>query len=273
MFVIAIVNMPQNFFITGNPNTGKTTLLKEIVDELKKNGLRVGGIVSPEERHHGTRTAFYVMDINTGKKALLASVKGDGPKVSKYYVNIQSFESIAIPVMQKYGNYDVFVIDEIGRMEMKSKRFAALLEDIIESGIPFIASAHNEYLETYGMHGEVFVLDGSNREKTYAEIIRKAKQGIVKKSTASSYQRTGNVKRPEVRRVRKKEIRSGKEEQMRKRKGPKFAARAEIPTTAKKEKYESAPKQTRSKANELDTKKPKEKKKGLLGKIIDLLAG
>jgi nucleoside-triphosphatase len=173
--------MPRNYFITGEPKTGKTTLLKELVAELKKGGLRVGGFVSPEERHHGTRTAFQVMDVDTGKKAQLANVDGDGPKVSKYHVDVRSFESIAVPSMEKAGDYDVFVIDEIGVMEMKSGRFSRLLDKIMESDTPLIATLHEHYIDTYSGSGEVLDLDSENRQQVYMRLLGMAKGSISKK--------------------------------------------------------------------------------------------
>lgn len=166
--------MPRNFFISGMPKAGKTTLLRRIIKELKSNGLKVGGFVSPEEKHHGTRTAFYVSDVENGRSAILASVTGSGPKVSKYYVNVSSFEGIAIPAMRNMDKYDVFVIDEIGRMEMKSSKFVSLLDTLFDSKIPVIASVHDDYIDTYGSDGEVILLTENNRESVFFDLVKKA---------------------------------------------------------------------------------------------------
>ncbi|MFN7991205.1 MAG: nucleoside-triphosphatase [Candidatus Micrarchaeia archaeon] len=173
--------MPQNYFITGQPKAGKTTLLKDLVKELKSDGLKVGGFISPEERHSGTRTAFQVMDIDSGKKAGLADVKGDGPKVSKYHVDVKSFESIAVPSMERFESYDVFVIDEIGAMEMKSSRFSKLLDRILESETPLIATLNDQFVDIFGGSGEVVALDEDNRQAVYLRLLRKAKESIKRK--------------------------------------------------------------------------------------------
>lgn len=171
--------MPRNYFITGDPKAGKTTLLKQLVKELKKSGVRVGGFISPEERHHGTRTAFKVMDLESGKTALLASTGGDGPKVSKYHVDVKSFESIALPAMKKGGSCDVVVIDEIGAMELKSKKFAGMLDDLLESDTPVIATLHHQLAEKYGTDGEILEIDEENRSQVYERLLREA--GSIKK--------------------------------------------------------------------------------------------
>ena len=175
--------MQQNFFIIGQPKAGKTTLLKQLVKELRKK-LSVGGFVSPEERHHGTRTAFYVTELVAGKTAMLANVNGDGPKVSKYHVDVKSFESVAIPVMENADEYDVVVIDEIGLMELKSKKFSDMLDSLLESDTPVIASLQLDLVEKYGPTGEVIELDEDNREDILQQLLQKTKS--LKKKTILS---------------------------------------------------------------------------------------
>lgn len=166
--------MPQNFFITGMPKSGKTTLLQRLVKELKRSGMKVGGFLSPEESHHGTRTAFYVEDIATGKRAVMASVDGDGPKVSKYHVRVAAFESVALPAMAAKSRFDVMVIDEIGRMELKSRKFSDEIDRVFEHPVPLIAALQRDLVDQYAVHGEVFTLTESNREETLMELLGKA---------------------------------------------------------------------------------------------------
>jgi nucleoside-triphosphatase len=163
--------MPLNFFITGLPKSGKTTLLRKIVAELKSHGLRVGGFVSPEEKMHGTRTGFYVQDLDSGEIGLLADVNADGPKVSKYGVDIKSFENVVLSGMRNFEKYDVIVIDEIGRMELKSQKFSDALDSVLESTTPLIASLHSDYVDRYAGQGEVIFLEENNREAAYRELV------------------------------------------------------------------------------------------------------
>jgi len=238
--------MPMNFFITGMPKTGKTTLLTRLVEDLRKKGLKVGGFVSPEEKEHGTREGFYVEDLETGKKALLASIKGNGPKISKYFVDIKSFESVALPSMKKVDSYDVFVLDEIGRMEMKSSKFVDLLDRIFESPTPVIASINQDYVEKYGFSGETLILTRTNREAVYMDLMNKATEEYVKKK---------GRKKPE-------------------KKPPKKAAKQKKAKVKKPAKPKAKPKPKRKvkKAKKVKKeKKPKPAKKGVLKKIADFL--
>jgi nucleoside-triphosphatase len=181
--------MPQNFFVTGMPKSGKTTLLMRIVEELRKKGLKVGGFTSPEEKHHGTRTAFYVVDIATGKQALLASVDGDGPKVSKYHVDVRSFETVAVPALDRSG-YDVIVIDEIGAMELQSGKFRELVDELLESPVPLIASLHRDCVDKYGAYGEVMMLTSDNHEQVRFALMGRVKEAIGPRQKRSPWVKT-----------------------------------------------------------------------------------
>lgn len=168
--------MPQNFFLKGEPKSGKTTTLKEIAQELKKQGFKVGGFISPEEKKSGSRTGFDVFDLENGKIAKLADINGSGPKVGKYRVDVQSFESLAIPIMKKADKYDVMIIDEIGVMELKSNKFQEELDNLIEMNMPLIATVHPQMLDKYSAFGEVFEITDRNRN----EILRQLKEKVVK---------------------------------------------------------------------------------------------
>jgi nucleoside-triphosphatase len=157
--------------------------------------MRVGGFISPEERHHGTRTAFHVVDISSGRMAILASVKGDGPKVSKYHVDIRSFESVAIPAVEGFGKCDVVVIDEIGRMELKSRRFAALLDDLLESDTPLIASLHRDLVDRYGSTGEVIQLTDDNRQAMFQLLLRRAKISLLEEKRKPAEKKEAKAKK------------------------------------------------------------------------------
>jgi len=168
--------MPNNFFITGLPKSGKTTLLKKLVDDLKLRKLAVGGFLSPDEKVHGTRTGFRVMDICTGKKARLAAIDIDGPRVSKYHVDLRSFESFLSGCMKEFERFDVLVVDEIGRMEMKSTLFQDSLEEVLESHIPLIASLHRDYIEDYKVWGTVIDLTRTNAGRVYLELLQNTQE-------------------------------------------------------------------------------------------------
>lgn len=245
MIVFANNTMPQNYFVTGLPKAGKTTILWKLAKELKKQGLKTGGFLSPEEKHHGSRTAFHVVDIETGKEAVLADIHGDGPKVSKYHVSLKSFESIAVPCMKNCRNYDVFFIDEIGSMEMKSAKFGKALDDVLDSRIPLIASINGRYLPKFRPLGNVIEVTPGNRGLVHKKLLEALK--------------VKNV--PE----RKKKISKNKV-----RKSVKKKSSGKPPVQAEKSAAEEKPKLEEKQVPEKAKPEKAKSEKGILGKIKGL---
>ncbi|XP_031269267.1 cancer-related nucleoside-triphosphatase homolog isoform X2 [Pistacia vera] len=62
------------------------------------------------------------------------------PTVGKYRVDVASFESLALPELQVREDTDLFVIDEVGKMELFSSSFFPAVLKVLESDIPLLAS-------------------------------------------------------------------------------------------------------------------------------------
>ena len=131
-------------FITGRPGIGKTSVLMRAVDELRKAGYRVGGMISHEVRERGSRVGFKIINLLTNREGWLAHVKQPkGPKVSKYRVKLEDLEIIgAGSIREAIRIADIIVIDEVGPMELFSEAFKEAVKEAIESGKPVIGTIH-----------------------------------------------------------------------------------------------------------------------------------
>ena len=115
--------------LTGKPGTGKTTVIKKVVLQLKE---KAEGFYTEEFRDKtGKREGFNVITLD-GKKILLASKKIKTPfKVGSYSVNLEEFEETVLPALKRALNSrSIIIIDEIGKMELFSDRFAQIVKDI-----------------------------------------------------------------------------------------------------------------------------------------------
>jgi len=130
--------MPKNILITGYPGVGKTTIINKIIKELSCS---IGGFYTHEMREKGTRIGFYITDFD-GNQMVMASESSNSPyRVNKYGVNIEAFEKIGIPAMERaLQNADLIVIDEIGKMEMFSPKFCDMLRTVLDSEKPLLAT-------------------------------------------------------------------------------------------------------------------------------------
>ncbi len=88
---------------------------------------RCAGFYTQEVREQGRRVGFDVVTID-GARGPLARAGAPGPRVSRYGVDLPSFERLALPALQAAEPKRVLIIDEIGKMELFSARFAELAE-------------------------------------------------------------------------------------------------------------------------------------------------
>lgn len=123
--------MIKNIFITGLPGCGKTTLIKEILKELK---IPARGFFTQEIREGGERIGFEIVTLS-GKKGILAKKGFESPyKVSKYGVNLKDLEEIGVKEVEEGLKEDcLIVVDEIGKMELFSMKFREIISKALDS--------------------------------------------------------------------------------------------------------------------------------------------
>jgi nucleoside-triphosphatase len=128
----------NQILITGLPGCGKTTLIREIASKIEEPYY---GFFTSEIRQNNTRVGFEI-ETFSGKKGLLAHVNIKSPyKVSKYGVDLEAFENIALPELEKaLQSGSLLLIDEIGKMELFSQKFKELLQEALKSKIKLIAT-------------------------------------------------------------------------------------------------------------------------------------
>lgn len=129
----------KNILITGQPGCGKSSLIKKLIE-----GRKVGGIATPEIRKRGLRWGFEIVDLESGKGGILASVEEkEGPPVSKYRVNLENLDEIGVSAIEKAVDapeIEFIVIDEIGKMECFSEKFKKAVTSALGSQKPILAA-------------------------------------------------------------------------------------------------------------------------------------
>jgi len=130
------------FIVTGDPGVGKTTVVMRVAEMLKQKGLKVGGMVSREVRRNNVRIGFEFVDLTTDESTMLASTSGSGPRMGKYFVNLDGCGFAVETLIKAIKNSDVIVCDELGPMEFKSKEFVDCAKDMLELNKPIIVVVH-----------------------------------------------------------------------------------------------------------------------------------
>lgn len=131
---------PPRILLEGRPGSGKTTVARKLLDELRARGVSVSGFTTREIREGGRRLGFDVESAE-GERGVLAHVDLPGPpRVGKYGVDLASFERVALPSITAPAG--VVVIDELGKMELASQEFRRAVSALFERDRPIVATVH-----------------------------------------------------------------------------------------------------------------------------------
>jgi nucleoside-triphosphatase len=123
--------MKSVYLLTGQPGTGKTSLIKQVVRELKD---KAGGFYTEEIKSQGTRQGFRLVTLD-GQTAVLAHLYFQSPhRVSKYGIDLESLDKVGVAAINRaIKESDLVVIDEIGKMELLSAKFREAVLNILKS--------------------------------------------------------------------------------------------------------------------------------------------
>jgi len=146
---------PRKMLLTGRPGCGKTTVIMRLAELLP--GRRTAGFYTQEIRSGGRRTGFSVRTFG-GMQGLLSSVDvADGPRVGRYRVDVAGFEKIVMPELTKApAEAELFLIDEIGKMECFSRMFVEAMRRILDADVALVASV--------ALRGSGFIAEVKNRQ-------------------------------------------------------------------------------------------------------------
>lgn len=131
----------MRLLVVGKPRSGKTSWCRQYIDQQRKSGASVGGILSLAIDQQGRRVGFNVIDLLTGKEVPFArlshykSFKG-GEKIGDYTLSRRgmSFACSAIKRAVE-SKCDLVVIDEVGPLELCGKGLMTAVELALASPV------------------------------------------------------------------------------------------------------------------------------------------
>lgn len=130
---------PTKILLTGSPGCGKTTVIIKLAQCLQ--GQRMAGFITEEILKDERRCGFMARTLR-GDAALLASLDHNSwVSVGKYGVDVRSFEELVIPELtQDPTKIDLFLVDEIGKMECFCPEFVKAMNQLLDSPVSLVAT-------------------------------------------------------------------------------------------------------------------------------------
>jgi nucleoside-triphosphatase len=169
----------RHIFLTGKPGVGKTTIIRKVLERLK---VETAGFFTREIRRGGERVGFELVTLS-GKKAILAHKQARSPfRVGKYRVNVEAFEQIALPELERASRQaSLVVIDELGRMELFSEKFQRCVQRTLDRAqlvLGVVQRRANPFTDAVKSRSDVLVIEvtETNRDRLPEEIIRRIKE-------------------------------------------------------------------------------------------------
>jgi len=172
----------KNILLTGRPRVGKSTLIRKVVERLKELGYKnIGGFYTLEVCKEGERAGFSINTLN-GKTGRLAEAGFESRfRLGRYGIDMESFEGVAVKALaDAIDKADLIAIDEIGLMELKSRRFRELLIKALDSPKPVIATimrSRYEFVDRIKEREdtETMVVRVENRDGLLGEVVERVR--------------------------------------------------------------------------------------------------
>jgi nucleoside-triphosphatase len=165
--------MASAFLLTGNPGTGKTTLIRKA---LAFYSGKAGGFYTAEIKENGVRLGFKLVTID-GTESVLSHVSIRSTyRVGKYGVDLKTMDNIAADAIEKaVQDKLLIIIDEIGKMELFSEKFKSIVLKALDSGRPILGTVmikSNSFADEVKRRSDVnlVVVTADNRDLVLAEI-------------------------------------------------------------------------------------------------------
>ncbi len=123
------MNQKKNIFLTGAPSSGKTTVIKKVIEGMD----HPANVFYTEEDRVGGKRVGFLMKTLDGRNGYLAhqDIKSDY-HIRRYGVSIENIENIAVPSITPVKN-NIIILDEIGKMECFSKAFKQAAANALDS--------------------------------------------------------------------------------------------------------------------------------------------
>jgi nucleoside-triphosphatase len=129
----------SNLLLTGPPGVGKTTAVQAAARLLDQR--RCGGFFTEEVCDGGGRRIGFALVTLDGQRHVMAHRDLiSRHRVGRFGVDIERIDYIVDLTLGPHADSELFLVDEIGKMECFSKRFIKAVERLLDDPRPLVAT-------------------------------------------------------------------------------------------------------------------------------------
>jgi nucleoside-triphosphatase len=161
--------------LTGAPGVGKTTIIRRVAERL--TGRHIAGFYTEEIRARGGREGFRLTTFD-GRDVVMAHVKlRTNARVGRYAVDVAAIDAAALTALRPDEAVELYMVDEIGKMECLSTQFVTAMRRLLQSSQPVVATValkgppFVEEVKT-GRGVELWHITRENRDQLPAAVMR-----------------------------------------------------------------------------------------------------
>lgn len=132
--------------ITGLPGSGRTELLLTIVDMLTAEHVKVGGVITEAIIEEEKVTGFKMVDFITKEEAVIASTGlNSKARFDEFGIDLDTLGLFSVNAIKRaVYQSDLVIIDEIGRIQLKSEYFNKAVLNAIKSSKPILMTIYRK---------------------------------------------------------------------------------------------------------------------------------
>ncbi len=177
----------MNYLLTGLPGIGKTTIIKKVIE---KSGKSSCGFFTTEIKVGESRVGFSVQTL-FGMEGVLAHREFRSKyRVGGYGVAVTGFEKIVSRELERcLRGKSLIIIDEIGKMELFSRRFQELVLNCLDAPNPVLGTimhGYHPYVEKVKAREDVKIFEVTRQNRNQlVDLLVKELGGEKKSSTPS----------------------------------------------------------------------------------------
>jgi nucleoside-triphosphatase len=128
----------KNILITGAPGVGKTRFIMRLNEIFKE--FNPAGFYTDDIREEGVKTGVELFALNGDSRVFAHITLKSKHSIGKFKVDIKGFESFLDGIVLRAKKTGLYIIDEIGKMECKSRKFSKYIIEFLNSDKLVIAS-------------------------------------------------------------------------------------------------------------------------------------